>query len=88
MNNTLDELIETNATFYDKKEPVRKDILVNKTNNGWRKEKVTRVPEQTGKEHSINKDTQPKRVNNKHGTRESVMMTRSNWIGRKIDGLL
>ena len=49
--------------MYGKNEHVEIDSLINKANNGWRK-KVTSTSEQTGKEQSISRDTQPKRVNN------------------------
>ena len=35
--NRLDELIDTYATLYGKKEPVGIDIYISKTNGGWKR---------------------------------------------------
>ena len=66
MNNMLDEQMQTYGILYSNEEPMEMVILVNKTNNGWREEKVTSTQEQTGKEQLISRETQPKRVNNKN----------------------
>ena len=53
-----DELIKAYATLYGQKEPEAMETSINKMNDGWR-EKVTSVPGQKRKEHTISRDTQP-----------------------------
>ena len=53
-------------TLYSKKEPTVMDTLIDKTNDGWRENKVINASKQTGKEQSVSMDTQSKRVYNKN----------------------
>ena len=73
----MDDVTETYAMLYGKKEPVGMDTVLHKSNDG--------LCPRENKNQSTNRDMQQKGGNNTSKTQQPVIITRSGQVSRKLE---